>query len=291
MAWDKYFLTTKPATINPKTIEQIVHLALKEDLGSGGDITTKLTIPKDNKIKAKIIARENFLLCGINVAKEVFLTIDPTIKFEPKIKEGNRVKNKQTLAIISGRAQSILTAERVALNFLAILSAIATKTNLFVKTAANPKVKIIDTRKTIPGLRELQKYAVRIGGGYNHRFSLDQMVLIKDNHLKLLAQSLKLPKTPPGQKIEIEVENLTEFKKVLALRPDVIMLDNMKISTIHQALKLRNQLKSKIPCLLEVSGGINLKNIKKYAATGVDLISVGELTDSLTAIDLSLEVI
>ena len=290
MAWANYFLKETPPVINPKILDQVVGLALKEDLGRG-DLTTALTIPKNKKIQAKIIAREDFLLCGINVAKKVFLSVDPTLKFQPKIKDGKKVTRHQTLAVISGCARSILTAERVALNFLAILGAVATKTSLFVKTAANSKVKIVNTRKTIPGLRELQKYAVRIGGGYNHRFSLDEMVLIKDNHLKLVVQSLKLPKVPPGRKIEIEVESLKEFKQVLALHPDVIMLDNMKINAIRQALKLRNQITSKNPCLLEVSGGINLKNIKKYAATGVDLISVGELTDSLTAIDLSLEVI
>ena len=142
-----------------------------------------------------------------------------------------------------------------------------------------------------PGLRELQKYAVRIGGGYNHRFCLEEMVLIKDNHLKLMPKPLKFPKLPEQRKIEIEVENLGEFKRVLALHPDVIMLDNMKLSDIRQAVKIRNHTKNQNLILLEVSGGINFKNIKKYASTGVDLISIGELTDSLSAIDLSLEVI
>ncbi len=290
MAWVSYFLARRQPAINVQNLGQTIRRALKEDIGSS-DLTSQLLIPKNKIVQAKIITREPCLLCGVEIAKKVFLAVNGDLKFIALKKDGTLVGANQVVATISGSAQSILKAERVALNFLGILSAVATKTRRFVKMAAQKSIKIIDTRKTIPGLRELQKYAVRIGGGYNHRFCLEEMVLIKDNHLKLMPKPLKFPKLPEQRKIEIEVENLGEFKRVLALHPDVIMLDNMKLSDIRQAVKIRNHTKNQNLILLEVSGGINFKNIKKYASTGVDLISIGELTDSLSAIDLSLEVI
>lgn len=271
------------AKINPDSLKLIIQTALAEDIGSG-DITTRLLIPKNKKIQAKIIAQENFLLCGINVASEVFKTIDNRLEFKRMAKEGTWVKKNDIIAEICGMACSILSAERVALNFLSLLSAIATKTKKFVKAASPYKVKILDTRKTIAGLRMLQKYAVRIGGGYNHRFSLDEMILIKDNHLKVNAGFIKLPKKSKRYEIEIEAQNLAEFKSALTLKPDIIMLDNMSIKDIKKAVK------SNKSALLEVSGGINLDNIKKYAATGVDIISIGELTDSVESVDISLDI-
>jgi nicotinate-nucleotide pyrophosphorylase (carboxylating) len=293
MGYDKYFLSESKPEINPERLETIVRHALIEDIGRG-DITTQLTIPKDKMIKAKIIAKEDFLVCGIIVAEKVFKAVDSSVEFKQKIKEGKMAKAKKTIAIISGKASSILTAERVALNLLSLLSGIATKTREFVKEIEPYKTKITDTRKTMPGLRELQKYAVRIGGGHNHRIRLDEMILIKDNHIKATAGYSKLPSVPKGYKIEIEAQNLEEFKHALYFKPDIIMLDNMKIEDIKEAVKIRNSTKftsHHLPSKLEASGGIYLENIKAYAATGVEIISVGELTDSVKSVDVSLDVV
>lgn len=290
MACAKYFLSRAKPKINAKNLKLIIRQALIEDTGKG-DITTELTLPKNKKIKAEIVAKENFLLCGITVAKEVFKAVDPRLNFIQKIKEGKQVSRNARIAVISGKASSILRAERVALNLLSLLSGVATKTRGFVRAIGVFKTKITDTRKTIAGLRELQKYAVRIGGGYNHRISLDEMLLIKDNHLKILGGYTKLPDAPSGYKIEIEVQNLKEFRHALLLKPDIIMLDNMKIKDIKRAVKIRNSagFKNKGP-LLEASGNMHLGNIRKYAACGVDIISIGELTDSVESVDISLEV-
>lgn len=292
MAYDKYFLSESKPEISPEKLEAIIRHALIEDIGRG-DITTQLTIPKDKKIKAKIIAKESFLLCGAMVAEKVFKAVDAGIRFEQKIKEGAYVPAGKTIAVISGKASSILTAERVSLNLLSLLSGIATKTREFVKEIEPFKTKITDTRKTMPGLRELQKYAVRIGGGHNHRIRLDEMILIKDNHIKVTDGYSKLPSVPQGYKIEIEVQNLEEFKHALYFKPDIIMLDNMQINEIKEAVTIRNSTEFKshhLPTKLEASGGIYLDNIKKYAATGVEIISVGELTDSVKSVDISLDV-
>jgi nicotinate-nucleotide pyrophosphorylase (carboxylating) len=293
MAYDKYFLSENKPGINPEKLESIVRHALIEDIGRG-DITTQLTIPKDKTIKAKIVAKEEFLLCGMLVAEKVFKSVDHSVEFIQKSKEGRMVKPKKTIALVSGKASSILTAERVALNLLSLLSGIATKTRKFVEKIEPFKTKITDTRKTMPGLRELQKYAVRIGGGHNHRIRLDEMILIKDNHIKVIDGYTKLPSVPKGYKIEIEVQNLDEFKHALYFKPDIIMLDNMEIRDIKEAVKIRNNTEFRshhAPSKLEASGGIYLDNIRDYAATGVDMISVGELTDSVKSVDISLDVL
>jgi len=293
MAYAKYFLSENKPKIEPQELNLVIKRALTEDIGCF-DITTRLSIPKDKIITTKIIAKEDFLLCGIIVARQVFKIIDCGLRFEQKAKEGAWVASQDVLAVISGNAHSILTAERVALNFISLLSGVATKTAKFVKAIKPHKVKIVDTRKTIPGLRQLQKYAVRIGGGYNHRMCLDEMILIKDNHLKIMGKYSKF-QMPNGYKIEIETQNLKEFIHVLSLKPDIIMLDNMKIQDIQKAVKIRNNLM--INCQtcritkLEASGGIHLGNVKKYAATGVEIISIGELTDSIESVDISLEVL
>lgn len=274
--------------MNYHNIQQIVRSALKEDIGKR-DITTELTIPKNKLIDVVLLAKEDGIICGLEIAKLVFRTQDKNIKFRPQIKDGDSVKKGRIFAKISGRASSILAAERVALNFLSLLSGIATKTKKYVEAVKPYNVKIMDTRKTIPGLRELEKYAVRVGEGYNHRFRLDEMVLIKDNHLvascvkKLIEIAKK--KKPKNIKLEIEVRNWREFKEALKAKPDIIMLDNMKIDDIKKAVEIRPKT------LLEASGGINLKNIKKIAATGVDMISVGDLTHSVKSIDMSLEIL
>jgi len=293
MGYDKYFLSESKPEINPEKLETIVRHALIEDIGRG-DITTQLTIPRNKVIKANIIAKEDFLVCGVIAAEKVFKSVDPSVEFIQKIREGRMVKARKAIAVISGKASSILTAERVALNLLSILSGIATKTREFVKEIEPYKTKITDTRKTMPGLRELQKYAVRIGGGLNHRIRLDEMILIKDNHIKVTDGYSKLPSVPKGYKIEIEAQNLEEFKHALYFKPDIIMLDNMKIEDIREAVKIRNSTEFKshhLPSKLEASGGVNLENIKEFAATGVDIISVGELTDSVKSVDISLEVV
>jgi nicotinate-nucleotide pyrophosphorylase (carboxylating) len=293
MGYDKCFLSENKPEINPEKLEAIVRHALIEDIGRG-DITTQLTIPKNKMIKARIIAKEEFLLCGIIVAEKVFKSVDPSIEFIPKIKDGSVAKAKKAIALISGKASSILTAERVALNLLSLLSGIATKTREFVKKIEPYKTKITDTRKTMPGLRDLQKYAVRIGGGHNHRIRLDEMILIKDNHIKVTEGYTRLPSVPKGYKIEIEVGNLDEFKHALYFKPDIIMLDNMKVEDIKEAVKIRDNTEFKShhkPSKLEASGGMDLDNIKDYAATGVDIISVGELTDSIKSVDISLDVV
>ncbi|MDD5596251.1 MAG: carboxylating nicotinate-nucleotide diphosphorylase, partial [Candidatus Omnitrophica bacterium] len=284
------FLSEKEPELNINKIDSIIRHALIEDIGKG-DITTQLTIPKDKEINAVILAKEDCVACGMEITKRAFEIIDSSVKFESLVKDGQRIKSGKTLAKLTGKASSILTAERVALNILAMLSGIATKTRDFVKLIEPYKVKITDTRKTFPGLREFQKYAVRVGGGYNHRMGLDEMILIKDNHLKVTEGYTKLPSVPKGFKIEIEVQNLDEFKHALKFKPDVIMLDNMEIADIKKAVKIRDNtlFNSHHPhTKLETSGGVDLKSVAKIAATGVDIISIGELTHSVQSVDISL---
>jgi nicotinate-nucleotide pyrophosphorylase (carboxylating) len=293
MAYIKYFLSSSQPKLDFAQAKSVIIRALQEDIGRG-DLTTSLAIPKAARIRAKIIAKEDFRVCGIDLAREVFKIVDPGLKFTALTKEGSQVASKEILAIISGKSSSILTAERVALNLLSFLSGIATKTHKFVNQVKPFKTKITDTRKTLPGLRLLQKYAVRIGLGYNHRMRLDEMILIKDNHLKIMAGHFKLLTVPKGYKLEIEAQNLKEFIRALSFKPDIIMLDNMSTRDIQKAVTIRNNLKINCrTCLtkLEASGGIHLGNVRKYAATGVDLISIGELTDSVESVDISLEVL
>ena len=288
----KHFLSHDEPRLDPNKLDLIIRHALLEDIGKG-DITTELTIPKNKVIKADIVAKEDCVLCGMEVLERVFQIVDKSIKFIPKVKEATPIKKAKIIVSLEGKAHSILEGERVALNLLSHLSGIATKTREYVKMVEPNKVKITDTRKTMPGLRELQKYAVRIGGGFNHRMALDEMILIKDNHLQVTEGYTQLPKVPKGYKIEIEVENLDEFKHALKFKPDVIMLDNMQLEDIKKAVEIRNgtAFTSHHPkTKLEVSGGITLDTLKPIAASGVDLISVGELTHSVKAIDFSLEV-
>jgi nicotinate-nucleotide pyrophosphorylase (carboxylating) len=289
----KYFLSENKPEIDPVRLEGIVRHALIEDIGKG-DITTQLTIPKEKEVQAKLIVKEACVVCGLLAAERAFKISDSKVKFEILVKEGQRVSAGKTIAKIKGNAGRILTAERVALNLLSLLCAIATKTREYVKEIRPFKVKITDTRKTFPGLRDLEKYAVRIGGGYNHRLSLDEMILIKDNHIRVTQGYDKLPSVPKGFKIEIEVQNLDEFKHALRFKPDVIMLDNMNIADIKEAVRIRDKtvFSSHHPkTRLEVSGGVNLGNVKKIAATGVEIISIGDLTHSVKSIDISLEVL
>jgi nicotinate-nucleotide pyrophosphorylase (carboxylating) len=289
----KFFLSERIPGLDGRQLSSIVRSALIEDIGRG-DITTRLTIPENKSIKAVFLAKEDCVVCGLPVAERVLKTLDSRIKFTPLVKEGQMAKRGKIIARIQGKAGSILSAERVALNFLTLLSGIATKTREYVNKVRPYKVKITDTRKTIPCLRELQKYAVRIGGGYNHRMSLDEMVMVKDNHLQASGDRCWLigfdkirNKIPAKIKVEIEVKNLNEFRKALQMKPDIVLLDNMSTEEMKKAVTIRNNLTPK----LEASGGITLKNIKKAAATGVEFISVGALTHSVESADISLEVL
>ncbi|MFH0855474.1 MAG: carboxylating nicotinate-nucleotide diphosphorylase [Candidatus Omnitrophota bacterium] len=293
MALGKYFLSEAEPKLDMEKLNHIVRQALIEDIGRG-DITTQLTIPKDKTIEAKIIAKQKAVICGINVAEKAFKSVDPSVKFKALAKEGRQAKAGNAIVEISGKASSILSAERVALNLLSMLSGIASRTREYVEHIEPYKAKITDTRKTLPGLRELQKYAVRIGGGHNHRMGLDEMILIKDNHLKVTEGYEKLPSVPKGFKIEIEAQNLDEFKHALYFKPDVIMLDNMSLADMKEAIKIRDNTEFKShhpPTLLEASGGVGFDSVRKIAALGIDIISIGELTHSVKAVDMSLEVV
>lgn len=285
-------------------IRTLVKTALKEDIGKG-DITTRLTVPKGIKAKAVITAGEKGVICGQAVAGMVFKSVDKRIRYLPCLKDGAEIKKGDVLARISGPARGVLTAERVALNFLGFLSGIATRTREFLLRTQRYPVKILDTRKTIPGLRLLEKYAVKTAGAANHRLCLDEMVLIKDNHLALRKQAARfnkkdmlclirdLRKALPGKvKIEMEAANLKEFKNALSACPDIIMLDNMACKDLRRALRLKNSFLGKrtrsLP-RLEASGNITLKNISAYAACGVDFISLGTLTKDVRSLDISLE--
>lgn len=271
---------------NRMDIKDMIKMALKEDIG-GKDITTTAIIPKNKYVKAILLAKEDCVICGLGIAAEVFKVKDKNIRFKTLVLDGQKINKGRVIARIFGRAQSILTAERVALNFVSLLSGVATKTREYVDKVKPYKVKILDTRKTIPGLRVLEKYAVRMGGGYNHRMRLDDMVMIKDNHLKALGGVRSLPRVPKGYLCEIEVNNLQEFKQALRLKPDIIMLDNMQAGQIKKAVMLRKGVKPKI----EASGNVNLNNIREIAKAGPDMISIGALTHSVKTIDISLEIL
>lgn len=272
---------------NGLEIADIIKIALKEDIGTK-DITTETFIAPKTTAEGTFIAKEDIVLCGIAIAGQVFKATDKSIRFSPLAKDGELIKKGGTIARIKGNARSILTAERVALNFLSMLSGISTKTRKYVEACKPYKARIIDTRKTIPGLRLLQKYAVRIGGGYNHRFSLDEMYLIKDNHLQIVGGIKKLPELDNKYRTEIEVKNLEEFEFALSLKPDIIMLDNMPAGKMKKAVNIKRSIFS--PVKLEASGGITLKNIRNIASCGVDMISIGGLTHSIDAVDISLEI-
>ena len=293
MALDKHFLSERAPKLDQEKLDYIVRHALIEDIGRG-DITTQLTIPKEKTITAHILLKEKAVVCGMDVAKHVFKAVDSSIIFKGLVEDGKEVKPIKTIARISGKATSILSSERVVLNLLSLLSGIATKTKEYVEHIEPYKAKITDTRKTLPGLRDLQKYAVRVGGGHNHRMGLDEMILIKDNHIKVTEGYEKLPSIPKGYKIEVEVQNLDEFKHALYFKPDVIMLDNMSLEDMKEAVKIRNNTEFKShhpPTMLEASGGVDFNSVRKIASLGIDIISIGELTNSVKGVDMSLEVV
>ena len=276
-------------------VDPLIKNALREDVGSK-DITSSILIPKTLQFKADLEVKERGTLCGIGVAERVFRLVDEDIRFLPVAKDWELVEKGREVAYVEGRGASILIAERTALNFLSHLSGIATKTREFVEKVKGTQAKILDTRKTTPGLRILEKYAVFMGGGTNHRFGLYDQVLIKDNHLRILrnqplmdivvnVKKAVLKKTVIG----IEVKNLLELKEALQSKADYILLDNMNKETVAEAVALRKKMGVRIP--LEVSGGINLENVRGYAETGVERISVGGLTHNAPALDISLDIV
>ena len=274
---------------------QIIQAALAEDIKTG-DITTNIFVDRKKISEACIVAKENAVICGLGIVQETFRALDKNTRVRFFCKDGQRVKKGFKVARLKGKTRILLTGERVALNFLSHLSGIATATRAFSDAIRPYRAKIFDTRKTIPGLRGLQKYAVRCGGGKNHRLDLNDLILIKDNHQlalpKMSLQSLigrakKISKKP----VEIEVDTLRKFRDALNTKADIILLDNMSPHQIKQAVWLKEQLKKGQKPLLEASGGVTLKNARAIARTGVNRISIGALTHSADAIDFSMEIV
>ncbi len=267
-------------------IKNTVKLALNEDLYPTGDITSDLLENNETK-KFKIVSNQNAIVGGLLFAKHAFSLIDNKIKFVAKKKDGSYIKKNSIIATIQGKAKNILIAERVALNFLSHISGIATKTNQFVKLVGK-KTKICCTRKTIPNLRVIQKYAVNLGGGINHRFNLSDEFLIKDNHIanldikKLVLRAIKNKK---GKKITVEVDNVKQLRKIMGLKFDTVLFDNMSLRNLKMGVKIANDYYE-----TEASGNITLKKVKSISATGVNRISIGSITHSAPAIDLKLEI-
>ena len=267
-------------------IKNIVKLALNEDLYPSGDITSNL-VKNNKRIKMKLISNQRAVIGGLEFAKQTFKLIDKKIKFNLKKKEGSSVKKNDLVATIEGKAQNILMGERVALNFISHISGIATKTNAFVKLVGK-NCKICCTRKTVPNLRIIQKYAVKLGGGTNHRFNLSDEYLIKDNHIAnseiktLVTSAIKNKK---GKKITVEVDNLSQLKKIIGLKFNTVLFDNMNIENLKAGVKIAKKYYE-----TEASGNITLKSIKKFSKTGVNRISIGSITHSAPAVDIKLEI-
>lgn len=285
---------SKPLKIPDQITDHLIDLALEEDIGTG-DVTTEILIPTALKTKAIILAKAEGVLAGIEIARKVFLKLDSRMEFRVLITDGSPLKPGDTIAKLNGNARAILTGERTALNFLQKLSGIATQASEFVARVQDLPVRIIDTRKTTPGYRLLEKYAVRMGSAQNHRLNLSDGILIKDNHLSLLrAQGLTLgevvkkarEKAPRGLKVEVETTNLIEVREAVQAGADIILFDNMSPAMMRRAVKsLPPGIQS------EASGGVTLDNVRTIAETGVTFISSGALTHSAKALDISLELV
>ncbi|MCF6266805.1 MAG: carboxylating nicotinate-nucleotide diphosphorylase [Desulfuromusa sp.] len=268
-------------------IERIIRTALEEDIGLG-DVTTEVTVTRDTVARAELIAREDFTLAGLDVAAEVFQTLDSAMRFEKILADGHSVRKGDVLAWLRGKASLLLQGERVALNLLQRMSGIATLTARYVAEVEGTAARIVDTRKTVPGLRALDKYSVRMGGGQNHRIGLFDGVLIKENHIAAAGGISAVieratQRIPHTLKIEIETRNLAEVEEALQAGADIIMLDNMGLDEMRQGVEL---IAGKAQ--VEASGGVNLERVRAIAETGVDIISVGALTHSVTAADISM---
>ena len=259
-----------------------------EDLKPSGDITTKL-IKNNKKIKARIVSNQNCVIGGLSFAKEAFKYSDKKINFKAKTKDSKKVNKGKVVAIIHGNAKEILRSERVALNFLSLISGVATITNKFVEKVKGKSCKICCTRKTSPNLRLIQKYGVKLGGGLNHRFNLSDEILIKDNHIAIDGNIRELVKraikNKKGKKITVEVDNLNQLKKIMGLKFDRVLFDNMNLKNLRKGVKLSNKVYE-----TEASGGITLKNVRKVASSGVKRISVGQITHSAPAANFKLEI-
>ena len=272
--------------LSKEFIRNTVKLALNEDLYPSGDITSSL-VKNDKIITVKLLSNQNAIIGGLLFAKQAFALIDSKIKFIIKKKDGSKIKKGSLVALIKGNAKNILIAERVALNFLSHISGIATKTNAFVKLAGK-RTKICCTRKTIPNLRVIQKYAVKLGGGTNHRFNLSDEYLIKDNHIAssdlktLVSRAIKNKR---GRKITVEVDSLNQLKSIMGLKFNTVLFDNMSIKSLKEGVKISNKYYE-----TEASGNISLKTVKSVASTGVNRISIGSITHSAEAVDLKLEI-
>lgn len=270
-------------------LKDIIDRALREDIGTG-DVTTQSIVPENYHTTGYIRAKEPGVVAGLDVAREVFVRLCPDISCQPRVKDGDRVVSGQLIAMVEGDARAILTGERVALNFIQRMSGIATRTAYLTEIIAGEKAKLVDTRKTTPGLRLLEKYAVRVGGGHNHRFGLYDAVLVKDNHIKVAGSITSAvfrarELAPFPMRVEVEVESLEEVEEAVRSGADIIMLDNMDPETMKRAVELVSGR-----ALLEASGGINEENILAVAKAGVDFISVGGLTHSVKSMDISLDV-
>ena len=271
--------------INQKYIKSVVYQALREDLKPSGDVTTKNIINKN--ITAKIIAGQTCIVGGLGFAKEAFKISNEKIIFKTKIKDGRKVNRGKVIALLKGKASCILKSERVALNFLGLISGVATITNKFVKKVKGKSCKICCTRKTLPNLRLLQKYGVRLGGGTNHRFNLSDEILIKDNHIAVRKNIYDLVKraikSKKGKKITVEIDNLNQLKKINGLKFNRILFDNMSLKNLRKAINISKRFYE-----TEASGGITLKNVRRIAATGVNRVSIGQITHSAPIVDFKI---
>lgn len=282
--------------MKPWALNQLIRRALRED-AANNDVTTNSLIPKHHVSRAIIIVKEDAVICGLTVVERVFKIMDPRIHFQAVHKDGKKIKRNTIIAKIEGKTRAILTGERVALNFLGYLSGIGTDTSRFVAKTRHTKAKILDTRKTTPGLRLLEKRAVKCGGGHNHRPDLGELVLIKDNHRDACHPHLSIPEAIKRARkktkkiIEIEVDTLKQFKEALTAAPDMILLDNMNCAQMKKAVAIVRKLPRRRRPILEASGGITLRSVAQVARTGVDCISIGSLTHTHNGIDVSLELV
>lgn len=279
-----------PASISPLLVQSLVRMALEEDLGRSGDITSQATIGPDKRASAVLSTRQPGVVSGLLLARAAFQTLDPQTEVRLDVEDGDAIETGQAIAHIAGNARAILSAERVALNFLMHLSGIATLTSTFAQQIAGSGATICCTRKTIPGLRAAEKYAVRCGGGSNHRFGLDDAILIKDNHIAVagsVSGAIAAAKSFCGHlvKIEVEVDTLAQFEEALAASPDVVLLDNMTLADLREAVRI-NQGALK----LEASGNVDLSTVAAIAGTGVDYISTSKITLAAPPLDLGLDI-
>ena len=270
-------------------VDPVVRAALAEDLGRAGDVTSQACVPADARLKAVFAARKPGVISGLACARLAILELDPDARFTPHVADGDRVEAGTALASVEANARALLSAERVALNLLGRLSGVATLTRAYVDAVAGTEAKIVDTRKTTPGLRALEKYAVRCGGGVNHRFGLDDAILIKDNHIAAcgsVGEAVRRAKAFAGHlmKVEVEIDGLHQLDEAMAHEPDVVMLDNFAPKDMAEAVRRTNRR-----AVLEASGGVTLETVRAIAETGVDVISVGALTHSASVLDIGLD--